>query len=234
VSDEDALLAAICAAPEDDTARLAFADYLQEHGGKVEAAWAMFIRAHVRLVTGVETAGDVPVVQRLGKEYWLKQFAGRLGFPPAPGVVLADWERGFPNELSADYPVARERWAALVARVPFQKLRVGGIEDEAIEDLVTWPRLEQVRALDLTTWDSSPIVRTLSQRGVAALADCPALRGLESLSLGFLDVTYRVADLILNSRCLAGLQNLELRTHEHASPGACRRLSARFGPDVFR
>ena len=110
MSDEEALLAAICADPADDTARLVFADFLQEQGGKVEAAWAMFVRAHVRLGTGVETAGDVPTVQRLGKDYWLTQFAERLGFPVGSGVALADWERGFPNHLSAEYPVARERW----------------------------------------------------------------------------------------------------------------------------
>ena len=63
-------------------------------GGKIEAAWALFIRAHVRLVTGTENAGDVPIVQRLCKDYWLKQFAERLGFPPAGAVALEDWQRG--------------------------------------------------------------------------------------------------------------------------------------------
>ena len=247
MSDEDALLAAICADPADDTARLVFADYLQEHGGKVEAAWAMFIRAHVRLGTGTETAGDVPTVQRLGSDYWLKHFVARLGFPaavrlvssaadpsdlPGSGVTLADWERGFPTALSADYPALRREWAALVDRVPFRRLSVDGIEDEAVEDLVAWPRLERLTALALTTWDGTLVPRTLGARGVAALAGCPALTGLEELSLSFLDVTDRVADLVLRSRSLRGLRHLTLRTSTaHAEPsGAARaRLCARFG-----
>ena len=48
--------------------------------------------------------------------------------------------------IPADYTVAKERWAALVERVPFRQLRVGGMEDEAVEDLVTWPRLERLTA----------------------------------------------------------------------------------------
>jgi uncharacterized protein (TIGR02996 family) len=234
VSDEDALLAAICADPADDTARLVFADFLQEHGGPVESAWAMFVRAHLRLGTGVETTGDVPIVQRLSKTYWLQRFAERLGFPVGCAVALEDWQRGFPNEVAAEYPVARERWAALVARVPFQRVRIGGIEDEAVEDLVTWPRLERLTALDLTIWDGTLIERSLSARGVAALARCPALRGLESLRLSYLEVTDRVADLILSSRYLTGLRSLAIYTlAEPHGPGSSR-LRERFGPSAVQ
>ena len=232
-STENALLAAICADPVDDTARLVFADFLQESGGTVGGAWAMFIRAHLRLSTGVETAGDVPIVQRLGKDYWLKQFAERLGFPTGSGVLLEEWERGFPNKLAADYPVARERWAPLVERVPFRQLRVGGMEDEAVEDLVTWPRLERLTALELNTWDGTLVTRTLSQRGVSALTKCSALRRLESLELRFLDVTERVADLFLKSRCLRGLQNLALHTHEGPDAWTTARLTGRW-PNAVR
>ncbi|MBN9121097.1 MAG: TIGR02996 domain-containing protein [Planctomycetes bacterium] len=237
MSDETALLSAICADPADDTARLVFADFLQEHGGKVGDAWARFVRAHVRLGTGTETVGDVPIVQRFGKDYWLKLFAERLGFPAGGAVLLEDWERGFPNGLAADYPVVREQWPVLIERVPFRQLRVGGIEDEAVEDLVMWPRLERLTSLDLTIWDGTLVPRTLSERGIAALTNCPALRGLESLRLSFLDVTDRVADLVLHSRYLTGLRNLVLRTdtsHPPPSRSAWDRLDARFGDFVIQ
>lgn len=256
-STEDALLAAICADPADDTARLVFADFLQEMGGKIEDAWARLIRAHIRLGTGTETAGDVPTVQRLTRDYWLKLFAERFGFPvggaaalvrsasatewigfPADGeVILSDWQRGFPNALSVEYLVARERWAVLVERVPFCQLSVGGIEDEAIEDLVTWPRLERLTALELTTWDGRLIARTLGERGVAALARCEALGRLESLRLSFLDVTDRVADIVLGARHLHGLRSLVLRTssaHPEPSERAWFRLCGRFGPTAVQ
>src|SRR6266536_2625699 len=44
MSDRDALLAAICAQPDEDTPRLVFADYLEENGEPDRAA---FIRAQV-------------------------------------------------------------------------------------------------------------------------------------------------------------------------------------------
>ena len=46
MSDRDALLAAVCAQPDDDTVRLVLADYLEENG---EAGRAAFIRAQVEL-----------------------------------------------------------------------------------------------------------------------------------------------------------------------------------------
>src|SRR5207248_10529310 len=47
MSDERALLAAICAEPEEDTPRLAYADWLDEHGGPPEQARAAFIRTQI-------------------------------------------------------------------------------------------------------------------------------------------------------------------------------------------
>ncbi|HEY1190952.1 MAG TPA: TIGR02996 domain-containing protein [Gemmata sp.] len=46
MSDRDALLSAICAQPDEDTPRLVFADYLEEHD---EAARAAFVRDQVQL-----------------------------------------------------------------------------------------------------------------------------------------------------------------------------------------
>jgi uncharacterized protein (TIGR02996 family) len=235
VSDEGAFLQAICADPADDTARLVFGDFLQEQGGSVQTAWALFIRAHVRLVAGTETGGDVPNVRRFGTEYWLARFAERLGVAPGSEIKLEGWERGFPNHLSADYPVLQREWTALLDRIPFRHVRIGGMEDEAVEDLVWWPRLECLVSLDLTTWDGTLVPRTLSERGVAALVKCPALAGLESLALSFLDVTDRVAELILDSPHLARLRALALRTstaHESPSNRVRKRLGARFGPNA--
>jgi uncharacterized protein (TIGR02996 family) len=49
---EDAFLQAIGAAPQDDTPRLVYADWLQEHGGPAEAARGEFIRAQCLLAAG--------------------------------------------------------------------------------------------------------------------------------------------------------------------------------------
>lgn len=49
MTDRDALLAAICAHPDEDTPRLAFADWLQEQGGKENTFRAEYIRGAIRV-----------------------------------------------------------------------------------------------------------------------------------------------------------------------------------------
>lgn len=264
MSDEDALLAAICADPADDTVRLAFADHLDESGDEVAAAWAGFIRAHLRLGTGTELAGDVPTVQQFGSDEWLDRFTARAGFPidsadarsatllwrsdgpilrPVSGVTVGDWERGFPDRLQAEYQSLRDRWGALCVRVPFSKLDVWAVRDAALEELVTWPRLDRLTALNLVTqtggdsdmW-ASAAHRALDERGVAALANCPALSGLESLELRYVEITHDVADLILGSPYLRRLRRLTLHPLTHwdgQNLVAFARLQERFGPGAF-
>lgn len=242
MSDEDALLAAICADPADDTARLAFADLLDEHGGAVEAAWAQFIRAHIRLGTGTEQAGDVPTVLELGSDEWVGRFAARLGFP-SDEVTITEWDRGFPESLSGAYPALRACWDELLTRAPFRQLRVLSVTDEAIEDLTLWPRLEQLAALDLTTWDGTtpgddwtPVTRSaVTGHAVATLATCPALARLDSLALDGFPLTDWTADLLLTSRHLCQLRRLQfyapgLWAAEYDRVRA--RLEARFGTGV--
>ncbi len=52
MTDRETLLAAICMSPEDDTPRLVFADWLEEHD---EVAWARFIREQCRGASGNAT-----------------------------------------------------------------------------------------------------------------------------------------------------------------------------------
>jgi uncharacterized protein (TIGR02996 family) len=234
MDDEAALLKAICADPADDTARLVFADFLQELGGAVERAWAAFIRAHVRLVTETPAAGDVPDVMEFASAPWLERFAHRLGVSPESGVALHDWERGFPDGVTADYFDARWEWERLTDHVPFRHLHLSGLDDPAVEDLVLWPRLERLTLLDLTRWDDATgAPRALGERAVAALATCPALAGLEELRFHVGAVSGRVADLVLCSRHLAGLKRLGVTGDpDRSDRWAVARLERRFGPNA--
>src|SRR5438128_7999305 len=58
LSDRDALLAAICANPDEDTPRLMFADWLDEHGGEAGATRAEFIRLQCELARLADDGGD--------------------------------------------------------------------------------------------------------------------------------------------------------------------------------
>jgi uncharacterized protein (TIGR02996 family) len=228
-STEDALLAAICADPADDTVRLVFADFLDEQDDPISSAWATFIRAHSRLVTDTATAGDVPDVLRFGADDWLRQFARRLGVPAISGVRLEGWERGLPSAVTGEFDTVRREWDVL-DRVPFRRLHLRGAEDSAVEDFVLWPRLERLTDLDLTgstldTWRP----RELGERGVWALAACPALAGLERLSFRAASHADRIAELILGSRHLLGLKTLYLDGWPAMSEEWRVRLRARFG-----
>lgn len=52
MSDEQALLAAIISAPDDDTPRLVYADFLDERSGPGDAHFAAYIRCNVALARG--------------------------------------------------------------------------------------------------------------------------------------------------------------------------------------
>ena len=54
MDEEAAFLRAICEQPDEDTPRLAFADWLTELGGAVNLAWANGIRAQVSLARGAD------------------------------------------------------------------------------------------------------------------------------------------------------------------------------------
>ena len=85
MSDRDALLAAVLAAPADDVPRLVYADFLDESGDPGDAGWAALIRVQCR-VAGLVRAGHR---SRAEVEAELTGERQRAGFdsPPPAGVV---------------------------------------------------------------------------------------------------------------------------------------------------
>jgi len=121
VSDHDALLAAICANPREDTPRLVFADWLEENG---QAERAAFIRTDVAMAQRDEWDAE-----RLRWEAFLTPsdllaqpwFA--TTFPALPRGVswfgLANTRRGFPSGLEVRYPeVGLRELPSLLSRHP--------------------------------------------------------------------------------------------------------------------
>jgi uncharacterized protein (TIGR02996 family) len=101
MSDEDALLAAIAAHPEEDTPRLAYADWLDEHG---RHARADFIRLQVE-VAGVEKLGrsrqgEYIDLYRRQHEFIEVPRADVLGpLAGLPDDARFEFERGFVSEV---------------------------------------------------------------------------------------------------------------------------------------
>lgn len=174
MSDRDALIAGICAHPDEDTPRLAFADYLEEFGEPDRAA---FVRAQVELA---RTPPWEPFAVRMrwqtpdlttGKPF-------RKDLPPAPGGALVGWDalpfrRGFGWSLHVRSVSLWDQLAEpLLAREPVGRLAFwqGTLDD--------WYRVaasDRVRHFRDLTFHSNPI------EPLRALRDVPDVVGVTDL-----------------------------------------------------
>lgn len=177
MTDRDALLAAIRAEPDDDTARLVYADWLQENG---QTARADFIRFQIE-ATRAEPFGlaarraerSANALLDLHRTEWVQHLRGRF----------AEWprfERGFVAHLSVEPVNFVPRADALLGAEPVQSLKLfrfastGG--PVSLQPLFDLPRLRQIRRLELST-------HLLEPNEFGDLSSCPYLAGLRELSL---------------------------------------------------
>lgn len=138
MADEAALLAAIIAAPADDTVRLAYADWLEEQD---RAARAEFVRVQVEL------ARSEPFPAELRQRHvWLlkrqielisaggtgpadgwSDFIAAFGAAPPPGVTecrMRHWARGFVDSIDCPAEVWFAHGDALCAEHPIANVRI--------------------------------------------------------------------------------------------------------------
>jgi uncharacterized protein (TIGR02996 family) len=235
MSEEDSLLAAICAEPREDTPRLVFADWLSEQGGPVNVAWATLIRSQVQLANGV-AAGTAewnalyPRVRQFQSAYWQKQILALAGFPPLDGVIWQDWERGFPIGLVGRFLAVEKLWPRLVERIPIRSLQLSDVRDYSIAGFVLWPRIGQLVSLQLTSPESL-LGDRIRDDGIAALVECPELTSLNSLVVQYVVLTEEGAEAILASPHLVHLQSLRIRLAYpvRLPEQTSQRLQERFG-----
>src|SRR5262249_38283509 len=129
----DALLAAVCEAPDEDAPRLVYADWLEEHGDEDDQARAEFIRGQIALEGMAADHPDRDALRprrvRLEREHgagWLAELpdwaaplepqekVGRAaggsafwrGFLDQVGATVEDWIHGA-DDLVAAHPICR-------------------------------------------------------------------------------------------------------------------------------
>ena len=102
MTERDALLRAVCENPDDDTVRLAFADWLDENGDKADRARAEFVRVQCELAGGPEGRKRAALARReekllaAHKEAWeapFRQF--EVAGPGRAFVYGVHFRRGF-------------------------------------------------------------------------------------------------------------------------------------------
>jgi uncharacterized protein (TIGR02996 family) len=187
MTDLDALFAAICAEPDEDTPRLAYADLLDETGGKENAARAEYIRAAVRLAR--EERWSVPWRELKAKterfESKFVQLAQKKRLPwvaHLKGRVAAwDFERGFVGHItvySKRFVAEGEKFFAQdpLRSIKFVKLtaKSGSVPAAALFASAFLSRATKLG------FDGSGLM----DRELDLFGDSPHVRGLRALSLG--------------------------------------------------
>jgi uncharacterized protein (TIGR02996 family) len=146
MTDEHSLLSAIAAYPEDDTVRLAFADFVEE-SGKPERA--EFIRLQVELSRTRENGlGRRALVVR--NRFFHNQYvpAWREELPQLPGIEWGDFNRGLVEEVQARNEAAIvQNAAAIFAEPAIHIIRLSRLNDARV--LAALPELSRVRSLRL-------------------------------------------------------------------------------------
>ncbi len=229
MSDEAALLRAICDHPDDDTPRLVFADWLTEQGGPVNTAWANAIRAQIWDAQGLP---DHPLK---GRPLLFRSYYGRYWLFDRIGCDVFgwnDWDRGFP--ATATRPVVRLRaaWPRIAHRIPVRRIEAYELTDAGVADFVTWPGLHTVRELQISGYWQLPV----SPDALALLAGCEALRGLVELDARYVELNDRTVLALLDSPHLTNLKRARLeltRGTPSVSAAVKARLEALFGPEVY-
>jgi uncharacterized protein (TIGR02996 family) len=144
----DALLAAVCAAPDDDLPRLVFADWCDENG---EEDRAEFIRVQVELTKGVIGKKRVALLKReqeLLKEHraaWtdnIREFTDDFRDEPIR------FRRGFVEDISINDELLERHGDELFRRAPIRTLRMG--DQDGFNDLHKCKHLLRITTLDLT------------------------------------------------------------------------------------
>lgn len=175
----EALLRAIIEAPQDDAARLVYADWLQEHGSGDDLDRGQLIRLQVE-----EERQPAHSRRRCELKWQAERLLGRhrrtwLKVLPwwADDFNGAFFKRGFVDRLYVRSNHFVEEFPELPTREPITGLFVNCSPDNVpVQKLLALQGLGRLRGLDFGAHHTGG-------KGAAALADCASFRNLERLHL---------------------------------------------------
>lgn len=182
MTERESLLRAVCENPDDDTPRLVFADWLDEHG---DPAWAEFIRLQCWLhrpgpgpwgpaeedLWATNTARADRLLDT-NREAWEGRLFRRSGLDPEVSS-WGEFERGFCESLHIYATTVRGiDWDRVYAATPLRSLFLTEIEEA--DAAVQHPAARQLRHLGLSDCE-------LSLEHIQAITRAPTLAKLESL-----------------------------------------------------
>src|SRR5262245_25967748 len=218
MTDRDALLASVHAAPDDDAPRLVFADWLDDNG---QPERAEFIRIQVAMRREYEAHGRTDRLERLfvrSREVFYRPWAEAVRMAFGRGVGF--YSRGFPRDSSVHLTAAEA-----VTRLPAVSTWL--MPDTMVTLFEAGGRLKEVAAVGelrfvrhLCVHPSDGDVEPVTDADVAALVSSPYLARLKSLQLFGYRLGDATARAIAGSQKLRGLESLDLNSNRIGRAGA--------------
>jgi uncharacterized protein (TIGR02996 family) len=213
-NDGDALRQAILAQPDDDIARLVYADWLDENG---QASRAAFIRAQITAEQAEPHSPDArkhcATAQKLYDENW-------RGWTKYPGQCVLGWEfrRGFAEHAEVNVASFPREATALFAAEPIRSLKMTRFspsigEPVSLLPFFETPQLERINRLDLTG-----LGRNVAPVELEPLAESPYLSALTDLALCDTPVDPNWFEAVLIGPALRNLTGLNLADLAHLGP----------------
>ncbi len=231
MSDERALLGAICAHPDEDTPRLAYADWLDEHVGSMPAKQRESVRMRAELIrvqcelarlppdeVDVDTATrrvelelrqEALLSDTARREAWAKPLhpppSGHEEFVPDKGRFV----RGFPGFAANPYTVTNGYLTvgeAIFDVSPVHHISCRNIQGESADKFLALRWLRRVRRLSIST-----------HRDTSGWMGAPGASSWRESGDGT-DVS--ATEKLFAAPGLANLEELELRNWEFGAPGA--------------
>jgi uncharacterized protein (TIGR02996 family) len=211
MSERDALLAAIVAQPDDDAARLVYADWLQEHG---QERRAQFIRAQV-WAERAEPFGPEARKQARLAESLIEGFRGEWVRHLQQRLVAWGFRRGFVEHAEVNVATFARDAAELFRLEPIRSLRLvrfaSGLTTVALDPFFEVPQLERVSRLDFTGFQLAPVE-------LEPLAMCRHLANLTDLCLHAAPLLPNWLRDLLAGPVLPALAGLDLGDVTHLGP----------------
>jgi uncharacterized protein (TIGR02996 family) len=220
----DSFLQVIRDDPDDDTPRLVYADYLEEHGGAAGAARAEFIRAQVALARLGDDDSQRPALADRERALLAEHKAAWLQeLPDLPYVCWGEFHRGFmASILMVPVPGTRgtRYWYCLRTHVP-PAFAVAPVEHVGFatpmriagaQELAGMEWLARIRRLDLKNHQIGP-------QGLAALLQSPFLGRPQALDLEGNAIGTPGARKVAECQRLSEVRELRVGTNDLADDG---------------
>jgi uncharacterized protein (TIGR02996 family) len=224
VTDRDALYAAILAAPDDDTPRLVYADFLDDTGVRADGIRARFIRNQIALARAEPWSAEH---DRLYRATAPVEFHYRKGWSGgSDGIVLAEgntFTRGFLGHVTCYSKRFVADGAKLFAAHPVQGVKFAAMNGTrgaaTATELAASPFLARLHTLQLGG-------RAVDDAYVSAISVSPRAAGVRCLTLGDCSVSHFTVDR-LGGVWFPGLREVELWNVVYDTSGATALAKAR-------